>query len=273
MKPSRDIRDLLAIMARLRDPNGGCPWDLEQDFRSIAPYTIEEAYEVADAIERDDLDDLKDELGDLLLQVIFHAQMAGEQGAFQFGDVVEAIAAKLIRRHPHVFGDGEADDPATVKARWDVIKGEEKAERAERRGQTPDGASILDDIPAALPALTRAQKLQKRAAKVGFDWDDPRAVIAKLREEISEIEAELGGKASPERIEDELGDLLFAVVNLARHLSVEPESALRRANRKFVRRFAYIESELARRGRSPDDASLDEMETLWTEAKRLAARA
>jgi ATP diphosphatase len=272
MKPSRNIRDLLAIMARLRDPHGGCPWDLEQDFASIAPYTIEEAYEVADAIERGDLDDLKDELGDLLLQVVFHAQMAGEQGAFEFGDVVEAIMAKLIRRHPHVFGNGQAGDPAAVKARWEVIKAEEKAERGERRGGGPAGDSILAEIPAALPALTRAQKLQKRAAKVGFDWDDPRAVIAKLREEITEIEAELSGKVSFERVEDEVGDLLFAVVNLARHLSVEAESALRRANGKFVRRFAYIESELARRGRSPDDASLDEMEALWTEAKRLAAR-
>ena len=275
MKPSRDIRDLLSIMARLREPDGGCPWDVEQDFASIAPYTIEEAYEVADAIERGDLDDLKDELGDLLLQVVFHAQMAGEQDAFQFADVVEAITAKLIRRHPHVFGDSQTDDSAVVKARWEVIKAEEKAERGKRhgQGQGPDEASILDDIPAALPALTRAEKLQKRAAKVGFDWDEPRAVIAKLREEILEIESELGEDASSDRLEDELGDLLFAVVNLCRHLSVAPESALRRANGKFVRRFSYIESELARHGRSPVDASLDEMEALWTEAKRLPRRA
>ena len=274
MKPSRDVRDLLAIMARLRAPVGGCPWDLEQDFASIAPYTIEEAYEVADTIERGDLNDLKDELGDLLLQVVFHAQMAEEEEIFRFGDVVEAITEKLIRRHPHVFGDGRANDPAAVKARWETIKDEEKAARAARRGEDLARVrSILADIPVALPALTRAQKLQKRAAKVGFDWDDPRAVIAKLREEISEFESELAGAAAADRLEDELGDMLFAMVNLAATCPSTRSRALRCSNQKFVRRFSHIESELAREGRSPSEASLDEMEELWTEAKRLASNA
>jgi nucleoside triphosphate diphosphatase len=270
VKPGKNIGELLAIMARLRSPDGGCPWDLEQDFASIAPYTIEEAYEVADAIERGDREDLKDELGDLLLQVVFHAQMAAEEGKFGFGDVVDAINAKMIRRHPHVFGDVDASDAVAVKERWNAIKTEEKAERASRRDAPPSArGGLLDDVPVALPALTRAVKLQKRAATVGFDWNDPRAVIAKLREEIEETEQELAD-ATPnrDRLEDELGDMLFAVANLARHLSLDPEAALRRANAKFVRRFAYIEDALTHQGRRPDDASLDEMEELWVAAKK-----
>ena len=271
MKPGRDIQDLIAIMARLRKPGTGCPWDLKQDFSTIAPYTIEEAYEVADAIERGDFDDLKDELGDLLLQVIYHARMADEEKRFAFADVVEAITTKMIRRHPHVFGDLESRDAAAVKERWEAIKGEEKAERAARRGGAggaPPPASLLDDVPVALPGLTRAVKLQKRAGKVGFDWNDPHAVIAKIREEILEIERELSPAArDQDGLEDELGDILFAVANLARHLSVDPEAALRHANAKFTRRFAHIERELDRRGQKLGEASLDEMEALWIEAK------
>jgi ATP diphosphatase len=267
MKPSKDIKELLAIMARLRMPETGCPWDLQQDFSSIAPYTIEEAHEVADAIERGDLEDLKDELGDLLLQVVFHAQIASEVGAFSFGDVVEAITAKMIRRHPHIFGDLDANDAIAVKRRWEAIKAGEKAERASRRPDSDGG--LLADVPAALPALTRAVKLQTRAGTVGFDWNDPRAVLAKIREELSELEQELDGTRSHDRVEDELGDILFAVANLGRHLSVEPETALRRANAKFLRRFRHIETALQRQGRKPANASLDEMETLWTEAKAL----
>ncbi len=271
MKPGKDIQDLIAIMARLRAPEIGCPWDLKQDFRSIAPYTIEEAYEVADAIERGDFDDLKDELGDLLLQVVFHAQMASEESRFAFGDVVEAITTKLIRRHPHIFGNLDLADAAAVKERWDEIKAEEKAERAAKRAANGEAAGqhgLLSDVPVALPALTRAEKLQSRAGKVGFDWNDPRAVLDKIREEIGEIEHELAApERSAERVEDEIGDLLFAVANLARHLKVEPETALMRANAKFVRRFGHIETSLQARDRGLEDATLDEMEALWEEAK------
>ena len=271
MKPSKDIRDLLAIMAKLRTPVTGCPWDLEQDFSTIAPYTIEEAYEVADAIERGDLENLKDELGDLLLQVVFHARMAEEARRFDFGDVVEAITAKMIRRHPHVFGTLDARDAAAVKRRWDAIKAEEKAERAARSGDGsgPDGG-LLADVPVALPALTRAVKLQMRAGSVGFDWNDPHAVIAKMREELGEFEQELSSDpAAHDRLEDELGDILFATANLARHLHIDPEKALRQSNAKFLRRFRHIEVELEARGKDPGTASLDEMEAIWTEAKRL----
>ena len=264
MKPGKDIRDLIDIMARLRTPKVGCPWDLEQDFSTIAPYTIEEAYEVADAIERGDFDDLKDELGDLLLQVVFHAQMAAEEGRFAFADVVEAITTKLIRRHPHVFGGADAANALDVRANWEQIKAEEKLERGARNGSE----GILADVPLALPALLRAEKLQRRAGDVGFDWNDPRAVIAKLREEITELEDELSrGGHERSRLEDELGDLLFAVANLARHLRIEPEGALRRANAKFVRRFGYIEEQLSRAGKRLGEVSLDEMEALWIEAK------
>lgn len=275
MAPSRDIARLIAIMAALRTPGSGCPWDLEQDFQSIAPYTIEEAYEVADAIARNDLPDLCDELGDLLLQVVFHARMAEEQGAFAFGDVVEAITAKMIRRHPHVFGDASAQNAGAVKGMWEQIKAEERAAKAARAAKSPDrpgekpaGAhpGALAGVPVALPALTRALKLQQKAGRVGFDWNDPRAVLAKIREEADEIEAALDAKDSVEAGR-EVGDLLFAVVNLARHLDADPEDVLRGTNRKFERRFASIENALARRGRGPQDASLDEMEALWIAAK------
>lgn len=255
------IEALLDIMAKLRDPDGGCPWDLEQDFASIAPYTIEEAYEVADAIERGDMDDLKDELGDLLLQVVFHAQMAKEEGRFDFSDVVRAICEKMTRRHPHVFGDEEQRSAGAVKGRWEEIKAEEKAEK----GKAP--ASILDDVPLALPALARAIKLQNRAARVGFDWPDTSLVIDKLNEEMLELSAEVAKGGDPDRLEDEMGDLLFVYANLARHMKVDPEAALRRANAKFRRRFGRIEEKLAADGRRPEDSTLEEMDALWDEAK------
>jgi len=263
--PSRDIAALIEIMRRLRTPGEGCPWDLEQTFASIAPYTVEEAYEVADAIERGDMGDLADELGDLLLQVVFHARMAEEIGAFAFGDVVEAITAKMIRRHPHVFADLEAAGPEAAKRRWDEIKADEKAARSARRAADP-GESLLAEVPRALPALTRALKLQKAAGTVGFDWNDVRAVMAKLREETGEIEEAL--EREPDKVAGEIGDLLFVVVNLARHLKVDPEAALAETNAKFVRRFRFIESALAAQGRSPGEATLDEMDRLWDEAKR-----
>ena len=271
MQPSRDISRLNEIMAALRTPETGCPWDLEQTFATIAPYTLEEAYEVADAIERGDVANLREELGDLLLQVVFHARMAEEEGRFDFGDVVDAITRKLIRRHPHVFGDARDLTSDEVKALWGRIKAQEKRERAEARRAAglpaEETTGALADVPLALPALTRALKLQQKAGKVGFDWNDPRAVLAKLREEIDEVEAELdaGDVAS---VAGEVGDLLFAVANLARHLSVDPEAALRGANAKFERRFAHIESRLGEAGRTPADATLDEMEALWSEAKQ-----
>ncbi len=268
MTPSRDISRLIEIMAQLRTPVGGCPWDLEQNFSTIAPYTIEEAYEVADAIARGELDDLREELGDLLLQVVYHARMAEEQNAFAFGDVVEAITRKMIRRHPHVFADKDGNiQPAGVKSAWERIKAEEKAERAARRGpQETAPASLLASVKAGLPALTRAMELQRKASTVGFDWNDPRAVLAKIREEADEIEAALD-LGDADKLTDETGDLLFALVNLARHVGADPDTALRRTNAKFERRFAYIERALAARGRSLEAASLDEMDELWNEAK------
>jgi ATP diphosphatase len=274
MNPSRDIGRLIEIMAALRDPVTGCPWDIEQDFSTIAPYTVEEAHEVAEAIARNDLGDLRDELGDLLLQVVYHARMAEEVGAFAFPDVVEAITAKLIRRHPHVFGDADARAAGTAKHIWEKIKAEEKAARRAERGgaDVPDG--LLHGVARGLPPLARALKLQEKASTVGFDWNDPRAVLAKLREEIDEIEAELAeGVPSPARVADEVGDLIFAVVNLARHLGTDPEQALRGANVKFEARFAAIEAALAKDGRTPADATLEEMEALWQEAKRAAGSA
>jgi ATP diphosphatase len=269
--PSDDIAALLAIMARLRTPGEGCPWDLEQDFASIAPYTIEEAYEVADAIARGDLADLKDELGDLLLQVVFHARMAEEQRAFAFADVVRAITAKLIRRHPHVFGNSGNLTPDEVKGLWDRIKAEEKRMKAEERSRLglpqPQPPGVLSGIPPALPALTRALKLQDKAAKVGFDWNDVGAVIAKIAEEAGEIAEARQSGAGDEAVAGEIGDLLFAVVNLARHLRVDPEAALRSTNAKFERRFASIEAALAERGMTPAEASLAEMDALWNAAK------
>ena len=263
MTPSRDIGRLLAIMAALRTPNTGCPWDLEQNFATIAPYTIEEAYEVADAIARDDLTDLKEELGDLLLQVVFHARMAEELGAFDFGDVVEVLTAKLIRRHPHVFGDQRSQTPQAVEGLWERIKAQEKQAKAARGGAEHAGA--LAGVPVALPALTRALKLQDKASKVGFDWNDPRAVLHKIREESDEIEAALDGDAT--EAAGEVGDLLFAVVNLARHLRADPEAVLRQTNRKFEHRFAAIEQALAADGKKPQDATLAEMDALWDAAK------
>ena len=266
MTPSRDIARLIEIMAALRTPKTGCPWDLEQNFATIAPYTLEEAYEVADAIARNDLADLQDELGDLLLQVVFHARMAQEQRAFDFGDVVEAITAKLIRRHPHVFGEHRAANPQAVKGLWDEIKAQEKErKRTKAGGSAPSEEGALAGVPIALPALTRALKLQGKAGKVGFDWNDVRAVLRKIREEADEIEAAL--EADESEAAAEVGDLLFAAVNLARHLHADPETLLRQTNQKFERRFAAIERALAARGKAPQDASLAEMDALWEQAK------
>lgn len=268
MTLSRDISRLLEIMAQLRTPVTGCPWDLEQNFETIAPYTIEEAYEVADAIARNDMPDLCDELGDLLLQVVYHARIAEEQGAFAFGDVVEAITRKMIRRHPHVFADADGRlTPANVKGAWDRIKAEEKAERAARHPNSANlHASLLANVKAGHPALTRAMHLQRKASSVGFDWNDPRAVLDKIREEADEIEAALD-RGDPSDVADETGDLMFALVNLARHVDADPEMALRKTNAKFERRFAYIEQSLQANGRSLKEASLAEMDALWNEAK------
>jgi nucleoside triphosphate diphosphatase len=265
MTPSRDIARLIEIMAALRTPGSGCPWDLAQNFATIAPYTIEEAYEVADAIARGDLHDLRDELGDLLLQVVFHARMAQEQDAFDFGDVVQALTEKLVRRHPHVFGDAHGLTPKAVEGLWERIKAQERAEKAQWQSRA-EPAGALAGVPVALPALTRALKLQDKAGRVGFDWNDPLAVLAKIREEADEIEAELaaGQRAAAAA---EVGDLLFAVVNLARHLDIDPEATLRATNTKFERRFAAIERALAERGKSPQAATLAEMDALWNEAK------
>jgi nucleoside triphosphate diphosphatase len=260
VKPSRDIARLLEIMAALRTPGSGCPWDLAQSFATIAPYTLEEAYEVADAIARGDLAGLKDELGDLLLQVVFHARMAEEQGAFDFGGVVEGITAKLIRRHPHVFADAQGRTAEAVKRLWERIKADEKA----ARGEAAEGA--LTGVPLALPALTRALKLQEKAGRVGFDWNDARAVLAKIREEADEIDAALDAGARDDAAA-EIGDLLFALDNHARQLDADPEAVLRATNAKFERRFAAIESALAARGKTPKDATLAEMDTLWDAAK------
>jgi ATP diphosphatase len=271
MQSSPDISRLIEIMAALRDPVHGCPWDVEQTFASIAPFTIEEAYEVADAIERGDTEELCEELGDLLLQVVFHARVAEEAELFDFGSVVEAITAKLIRRHPHVFGEVQELDSLTVETLWGRIKAEEKNRRAEARAtaglpaEAPSGA--LGHVPLGLPALSRALKLQEKAAKVGFDWSSIQAVLAKFDEEMAEVEAEIA-KGSPEALSGEVGDLLFAAVNLGRHLKIDPEAALRSANAKFERRFAHIEHRLAESGRGPAHTDLDEMEALWTEAKR-----
>lgn len=271
MKPSRDIGRLLEIMAALRTPGTGCPWDLQQNFSTIAPYTLEEAYEVADAIERGDMADLRDELGDLLLQVVFHARMAEEQGAFDFGGVVDAITAKLVRRHPHVFGDLRGATAEDVKGLWDRIKAEEKAERTARDARPAD-TGALAGVPVAMTALTRALKLQDKAGKVGFDWNDPMAVLAKIREECDEIEDEIVA-GDREQAAAEVGDLLFAVVNLARHLDADPETTLRGANGKFVRRFGSVEKALAAQGKRPQDATLAEMDVLWDEAKAAEKKA
>jgi nucleoside triphosphate diphosphatase len=253
---------LLAIMARLRDPDRGCPWDREQDFATIAPYTIEEAYEVADAIGRGDMTALRDELGDLLFQVVFHARMAEESGLFDFIDVAAAIADKMVRRHPHVFGDAEIATAAAQSVAWEEHKATERAARAAAAGNRE---SVLDGVALAFPALLRAAKIQRRAARIGFDWPQPRPVIAKVIEETAELEAALDGHADAAKIEDEIGDLLFAAANLARKLEIDPEAALRRATAKFERRFRRIEALAAERGTGRD---LEALDGLWEEVKR-----
>jgi ATP diphosphatase len=277
MTPSKDISRLIEIMAALRAPGTGCPWDVEQTFATIVPYTIEEAYEVADAIERGDMDDLRDELGDLLLQVVFHARMAEEEGEFAFPDVVEAITRKMIRRHPHVFGDSAARSAGMAKGMWEKIKAEEKAEkRAARLARGLDaedhGKGYLDGIPPAHPALVRALKLQQKAARVGFDWKEARPILDKIEEEIGELREAMdepeGNGTEKDRIADEFGDVLFALVNFGRHLGIDAEDALRRTNAKFTRRFHHVEAALAAEGRMLEDASLDEMEAQWQEAKK-----
>ena len=272
MKPSRDVTRLLEIMAGLRTPLTGCPWDLEQDFASIIPYTLEEAYEVADAIHKGDMDDLREELGDLLLQVVYHARMAEEGDAFDFGDVVDGITKKMIRRHPHVFGDGEARSSGMAKGMWEKIKAGEKAERRARRDamglQTETNKRFLDEVPTAFPALQEADKLQRKASKVGFDWNDARLVLTKIREEADELEEELSAAVPDKaRIEDELGDTLFALANLARHLEIDPEEALRKTNRKFRTRFAAIEDHAEATGTTLEAMTLDDMEAAWQAAK------
>ena len=302
--PKKSLADLIAVMAALRTPATGCPWDLEQNFATIAPYTIEEAYEVADAIERGDLVDLEEELGDLLLQVVYHARLAEEQGAFDFGDVADGVTKKMIRRHPHVFGDEQARTAgkatgAWATETWDNIKAEEKAAKALARAAkgvlASEVASQLDDVPRGMTALTRAIELQDKAAKVGFDWPSLAPVLAKMKEEMAELEEALGvrpggsdtlaepidsgasangvrpGRSDTEHaahIEEEFGDLLFVMANVARHLQIDPEAALRGANAKFTRRFRHIEARLAEQGRNPSQSTLDEMDGLWNEAKR-----
>lgn len=257
--PSQALDRLLAIMAKLRDPDGGCPWDLEQTFETIAPYTIEEAYEVRDAIHRGDRAGLKDELGDLLFQVVFHSRMAQEEGSFGFGDVADAVSDKMERRHPHVFGDADIADAAAQTDAWERQKAAERAAK--------DLSSVLDDVPSALPALQRADKLQKRAARVGFDWPDIAPVLAKLDEEREELAVAMGA-GDRTQMADELGDLLFAVANLARHLGLDAEESLRRANDKFSNRFRYIERVLQEKDTTVDEATLEQMEALWQDAKK-----
>ena len=259
------IERLLDLMARLRDPETGCPWDVKQDFSTIAPYTVEEAYEVMDAIEREDWDELRRELGDLLLQVVFHSRIAEERGLFRFGDVADAIADKLVRRHPHVFGETVFADESEQHAAWE-------AHKAVERSAAGAGHGALDGVAKSLPALPRAVKLQKRAARVGFDWRDPEPVIAKIHEELDEVRAEMVEGAPRERLEAEVGDLLFAVANLARHVGIDPEVALRGTNARFEGRFRYIEARLSEQGRRPEDCTLDELEALWVKAKRSGCR-
>ncbi len=255
------VDELLAVMRRLRDPAGGCPWDLQQTLTSLIPYTIEEAYEVAAAITEGDLGEIKDELGDLLFQVVFYTQLTAEQGDFTFDEVAAQTAAKLIRRHPHVFGDSDTQTDAEIKAQWERIKQQERSEK----GQTE---TVFTGIPANLPAILMAQKLQKRAATVGFDWPQVEPVADKVREELAEVMAELEQETTdPDAVEAEIGDLLFAVVNLARHLQVNPEQALRRTNTKFKRRFQHIEARLREQGLQPDELSLTELEAYWQAAK------
>lgn len=272
MEASKDISRLIEIMEALRQPETGCPWDVVQTFETIKPYTIEEAYEVADAIERKDMDDLCEELGDLLLQVVFHARIAEEMGEFAFGDVVHAVTSKMIRRHPHVFAVSDADMPDGVKLQWDRIKAEEKRERAERRarrGITEDfKAGFLGGVQRSQPALTEALKLQEQAARAGFDWSNPAPILDKIEEEITELREALA-EGKPEKVSDELGDLIFALVNIGRHVKADPEDALRGTNTKFRRRFNHIETSLTQNGETLEEASLERMEDLWQAAKRI----
>ena len=258
-----NIAQLLDIMARLRNPEGGCPWDLQQDFSSIAPYTLEEAYEVADAIERNVPDDIRDELGDLLFQVVFHAQMAREKGWFGFADVVEAINSKMLRRHPHVFGDEQVADAEAQTEAWELHKAKERRSKGE-----DEDSSTLAGITPALPALVRAQKMQRRAARVGFDWEEIDEVLAKLEEEVAELRDAISSQESRQRQHEELGDILFSCVNLARFLGADAEQVLRQANSKFARRFREVERLAAAAGRRLQDCSLDELEMFWQQAKR-----
>jgi ATP diphosphatase len=253
------IQRLLTIMSRLRDPQSGCPWDKEQTFATIAPYTIEEAYEVADAIERSDLDDLKGELGDLLFQVVFHAHMAREQGKFDFDDVVNAISDKLERRHPHVFANAKINNAQEQNIAWEEHKRKERAAKHEN-------VSVLDDVPVGLPALTRAAKLGKRASSVGFDWPDIHGVLDKIEEEVRELRAEIK-QNQHDKIQSEIGDVLFSIVNLGRHFHIDLETALRQTNAKFERRFRYVEMRLREQGKTPQQSTLEEMDRLWDEAK------
>jgi MazG family protein len=262
--PTKTTDDLLRIMAKLRDPDGGCPWDVEQDFASIAPYTIEEAYEVADAIEQSDMESLKGELGDLLLQVVFHAQMASEAGHFEYADVVNAVSEKMVVRHPHVFGDVSIQDADAQTKAWEDQKAAERAAKAEASGRV---ASVLDDVARGLPALMRAEKLQKRAARVGFDWPTVEPVFDKVREELDEVSVEIDRGSDPARLEDELGDVLFTCVNLARKLGTDPETALRRTNAKFERRFRDVETFAVKDGKSLNDLDIEALEALWERAK------
>ncbi len=276
IKDTYGIDDLLSIMAQLRNPDGGCPWDLKQDFKSISSYTIEEAYEVVDAIDRLDKDDLCDELGDLLFQVVYYAQMASEEDSFEFNDVIQAICEKLIRRHPHVFGNDDLKSDLEIKGMWERIKQEEKSLKSLSKTASP--SSILNDVPVGLPALSRAVKLQKKAAKVGFDWPDASFVFAKIEEELGEVKEAFDEAAllktddglpskAKDKLNEEIGDLLFVISNLARHMNIDPEHAARSANNKFCSRFSHIEKEIKARGLSLDDASLEEMDALWDEAK------
>lgn len=262
--PTKTTDDLLRIMAKLRDPDGGCPWDVEQDFASIAPYTIEEAYEVADAIEQSDMESLKGELGDLLLQVVFHAQMASEAGHFEYADVVHAVSEKMVVRHPHVFGEGTIEDADAQTKAWEDQKAAERSAKAEASGRI---ASVLDDVARGLPALMRAEKLQKRAARIGFDWPTVAPVFDKVREELDEVSVEIERGSDPARLEDELGDVLFTCVNLARKLGTDPETALRRTNAKFERRFRDVEEFAAKDGKSLSDLDIETLEALWVRAK------
>lgn len=264
------IDQLLEIMAKLRDPDGGCPWDLEQSFETIAPHTIEEAYEVAEAIARRDMQELKDELGDLMFQVVFYAQMAREIGEFDFNDVVRAVSEKMIRRHPHVFGTEDIPTAEAQTVAWEEVKARERAEKRARASLEADASTLpsaLDGVATTLPALTRAVKLQKRAARVGFDWPDVRPVFDKIREELGELQAEIDTKAEASRIAEEYGDLLFVIANLGRHLALDPETVLRAANRKFVRRFQGVEKILARDGKTPAESTLEEMDAIWNEIR------